>query len=81
MTTTMTRSGAAAQPLPLAEEDNDKYAWRMNDPPNDFLAAVARWNEQEMVAELSALCKEDHTQHECAASALCAAPSGTDVSA
>ena len=52
MTTTMT-SGAAAQPPPLAEEDNDEYAWRMNDPLNDFLAAVARWNEQEKAAELS----------------------------
>ena len=28
MTTTMT-SGAAARPTPLAEEDDDKYAWHM----------------------------------------------------
>ena len=54
-------SWAAAQPNPLEEEDDDKYAWRMNDPLNDFLAARRK---------LSSLCKDNHTQHECAAGAL-----------
>ena len=72
--------GAAVQPTPLAEEDVEKYAWRMNDPTNDVLAAAARLNKQEKTAELSALCEDNHTQHECAAGALCALPPGTDVS-
>ena len=59
----------------LAEEDDDEYCWRMDDPLDDVIAA------REKTAELFALCKDDHTQHECAASALCAAPPGTDVSA
>ena len=54
----------------------------MDDPPDDVIAAVMRLDERrEKTAELSALCEDDHTQHECAAGALCAAPPGTDVSA
>ena len=66
----------------LAEEDDDEYRWRMDDPPDDVIAAVTRLDERrEKTAELSALWKVDHTQHECAAGTLCAAPPGTDVSA
>ena len=54
----------------------------MDDPPDDVIAAVMCLDERrEKTAELSALCEDDHTQHECAAGALCAAPPGTDVSA
>ena len=54
----------------------------MDDPPDDVIAAVTRLDERrEKTTELSALCEDDHTQHECAAGALCAAPPGTDVSA
>jgi hypothetical protein len=66
----------------LAEEDNDEYHWRMDDPPDDVIAAVTHLDERrEKTAELSALCEDDHTQHECAAGALCAAPPGTNGSA
>ena len=66
----------------LAEEDDDKYRWRMDDPPDDVIAVVTRLDKcREKTAEFSALYEDDHTQHECAASALCAAPPGTDVSA
>ena len=68
--------------LRLAEEDDDDYRWRMESPPDDVIAAVTRLDERrEKTAELSTLCEDDHTQHECVAGALCAAPPGTDVSA
>ena len=74
--------GRPGRGLSLAEEDDDEYRWRMDDPPDDVIAAVMRLDERrEKTAELSALCEDDHTQHECAAGALCAAPPGTDVSA
>jgi hypothetical protein len=48
----------------------------------DVIAAVTRLAErQEKTAELSAIRKDDLTQHECAAGALCVAPPGIDVSA
>ena len=54
----------------------------MEDPPDDVIAAVTRLDERrEKTAELSALCEDDHMQHEFAVGALCAAPPGTDVSA
>ena len=54
----------------LAEEDNGDYCWRMDDPPDDVIAAVMVLDEsREKTAELYALCEDDHTQHECAASA------------
>ena len=66
----------------LAEEDDDEYRHRMDDPPDDVVAAWMRLDEcREKTAELSPLYKDDHTQHECAAGALCMAPPGTDVSA
>ena len=66
----------------LQEEDDDEYRWRMDDPPDDVIAAVTRLDERrEKTAELSPLCEDNHTQHACAAGALCVAPPGTDVSA
>ena len=48
------------------EEDDKEYRWRMDDPPDDVIAAVAPLGEcREKTAELSALCKDNHTQHEC----------------
>ena len=64
------------------EEDDDEYRWRMDNPPDDVIAVVTRLDKcREKTAEFSALYEDDHTQHECAASALCAAPPGTEVSA
>ena len=66
----------------LAEEDDDEYCHRMDDPPDDVVAAWMRLDEcREKTAKLSPLYKDDHTQHECATGALCMAPPGTDVSA
>jgi hypothetical protein len=60
----------------LEDEDNDEYQSRMEFPPDDVVAAVTRLNDRrEKTAE------DNLTQHECAAGALCVAPSGADVSA
>ena len=60
----------------LEEEDDNEYRARMDDPPDDVVAAVTRLNERrEKTAE------DNLTQHKCAAGALCVAPSGADVSA
>jgi len=60
----------------LAEEDDDEYRWRMDNPPDDVIAAVTRLDEhREKTAELSALLKVDHTQHECAAGYVVCGPS------
>lgn len=60
----------------LEDEDNDEYQSRMEFPPDDVVAALTRLNDrQEETAE------DNLTQHECAAGALCVAPSGADVSA
>ena len=54
----------------------------MEFPPDDVIAAVTHLDERrEKTAELSPLCEDNHTQHACAAGALCVAPSGADVSA
>ena len=58
--------GRPGRGLSLAEEDDDEYRWRMDDPPDDVIAAVMCLDERrEKTAELSALCEDDHTQHEC----------------
>ena len=60
----------------LEEEDDNEYRARMDDPPDDVVAAVTRLSEHR---EKTA--KDNLTQHKCAAGALCVAPSGADVSA
>jgi len=64
------RDGHPRRGRSLAEEDNDGYCWRMDDPPDDVMAAVMLLDEhREKTSELSTLCEDDHTQHECAAGA------------
>ena len=66
----------------LVEEDDNEYCHRMDDPPDDVVAAWTRLDKsREKTVELSRLFNDDHTQNECAAGALCVAPPGTDLSA
>ena len=48
----------------LAEENDDNYRHRMDDPPDYVVAAWTRLDKsREKTAELSALYEDDHTQH------------------